>query len=111
MPQSGRRIKIIADEYVDREFGTGALKITPGGCLQRCKGWLACGARKLVAGPQLGWVRPRVPGLEWWYAIREEVTVCVHARAPDPAPLTPLPPSLSLPSLLTAPCPLPQATM
>lgn len=26
----GRRIKIIADEYVDREFGTGALKITPG---------------------------------------------------------------------------------
>ncbi|PRW33017.1 valyl-tRNA synthetase [Chlorella sorokiniana] len=30
VPQSGRRIKIIADEYVDREFGTGALKITPG---------------------------------------------------------------------------------
>lgn len=26
----GRRIKVIADEYVDREFGTGALKITPG---------------------------------------------------------------------------------
>ena len=25
-----RRIQIIADEYVDREFGTGALKITPG---------------------------------------------------------------------------------
>ena len=25
-----RRIPIIADEYVDREFGTGALKITPG---------------------------------------------------------------------------------
>ena len=24
-----RRISIIADEYVDREFGTGALKITP----------------------------------------------------------------------------------
>lgn len=31
VPQSGRRIRIIADEYVDREFGTGALKITPGG--------------------------------------------------------------------------------
>lgn len=31
VPQSGgRRIAIIADEYVDREFGTGALKITPG---------------------------------------------------------------------------------
>lgn len=31
VPQSGgRRIRIIADEYVDREFGTGALKITPG---------------------------------------------------------------------------------
>ena len=27
---SCRRIPIIADEYVDREFGTGALKITPG---------------------------------------------------------------------------------
>ncbi|KAH7431702.1 hypothetical protein KP509_08G062000 [Ceratopteris richardii] len=26
----GRRIPVIADEYVDREFGTGALKITPG---------------------------------------------------------------------------------
>lgn len=26
----GRRIKVIADDYVDREFGTGALKITPG---------------------------------------------------------------------------------
>lgn len=25
-----RRIRIIADKYVDREFGTGALKITPG---------------------------------------------------------------------------------
>ena len=32
VPMSGgRRIAIIADEYVDREFGTGALKITPGG--------------------------------------------------------------------------------
>jgi len=27
---SARTIPIIADEYVDREFGTGALKITPG---------------------------------------------------------------------------------
>ena len=26
----GRRLPIIADEYVDPEFGTGALKITPG---------------------------------------------------------------------------------
>ncbi|KXZ53642.1 hypothetical protein GPECTOR_6g559 [Gonium pectorale] len=31
VPMSGgRRIPIIGDEYVDREFGTGALKITPG---------------------------------------------------------------------------------
>ncbi|MBA3944324.1 MAG: valine--tRNA ligase [Herpetosiphonaceae bacterium] len=30
LPALGRRIPIIADEYVDREFGTGALKITPG---------------------------------------------------------------------------------
>src|SRR5919202_3861430 len=30
LPLVGRRLKIIADSYVDPEFGTGALKITPG---------------------------------------------------------------------------------
>jgi valyl-tRNA synthetase len=30
VPILGRKIPVIADEYVDREFGTGALKITPG---------------------------------------------------------------------------------
>jgi valyl-tRNA synthetase len=30
VPLLGRKIPVIADEYVDREFGTGALKITPG---------------------------------------------------------------------------------
>jgi len=30
LPLVGRRLRIIADEYVKREFGTGALKITPG---------------------------------------------------------------------------------
>lgn len=30
VPVLGRKIPVIADEYVDREFGTGALKITPG---------------------------------------------------------------------------------
>ncbi len=30
MPILGREIPVIADAYVDREFGTGALKITPG---------------------------------------------------------------------------------
>lgn len=30
VPIVGRAIPVIADEYVDREFGTGALKITPG---------------------------------------------------------------------------------
>ncbi len=30
VPVLNRRIPVIADEYVDREFGTGALKITPG---------------------------------------------------------------------------------
>ena len=29
VPLSGRRIPIIADEYVDKSFGTGAVKITP----------------------------------------------------------------------------------
>ncbi|MFN2159668.1 MAG: valine--tRNA ligase, partial [Anaerolineales bacterium] len=30
VPILGRRVPVIADEYVDMEFGTGALKITPG---------------------------------------------------------------------------------
>jgi len=30
LPLLNRRLKIIADPYVDREFGTGALKVTPG---------------------------------------------------------------------------------
>jgi valyl-tRNA synthetase len=30
VPILGRRVPVIADDYVDREFGTGALKITPG---------------------------------------------------------------------------------
>ncbi len=30
IPLSGRKIPIILDDYVDREFGSGALKITPG---------------------------------------------------------------------------------
>jgi valyl-tRNA synthetase len=30
LPLVGRKLKIIADDYVKREFGTGALKITPG---------------------------------------------------------------------------------
>eukprot|EP00180_Rhodochaete_pulchella_P002608 Plantae.Rhodophyta-Rhodochaete_pulchella.ctg4010.p1 GENE.Plantae.Rhodophyta-Rhodochaete_pulchella.ctg4010~~Plantae.Rhodophyta-Rhodochaete_pulchella.ctg4010.p1 ORF type:complete len:861 (+),score=137.05 Plantae.Rhodophyta-Rhodochaete_pulchella.ctg4010:40-2622(+) len=30
VPFTGRRAPVIADEYVEREFGTGALKITPG---------------------------------------------------------------------------------
>ena len=30
VPRQGRFIPVIADAYVDREFGTGALKITPG---------------------------------------------------------------------------------
>ncbi len=29
LPLTGRRIKVIADDYVDREFGTGCVKITP----------------------------------------------------------------------------------
>jgi valyl-tRNA synthetase len=30
VPMTNRKIPVIADEYVDREFGTGGLKVTPG---------------------------------------------------------------------------------
>ncbi len=30
VPMLNREIPVIADDYVEREFGTGALKITPG---------------------------------------------------------------------------------
>ncbi|SOZ98350.1 valine tRNA synthetase [Cupriavidus taiwanensis] len=30
LPLTGRQIPVIADEYVDREFGTGVVKVTPG---------------------------------------------------------------------------------
>jgi len=30
LPVVGRRLQIVADEYIDPEFGTGALKVTPG---------------------------------------------------------------------------------
>ncbi len=30
LPITGRIVPLIADPFVDREFGTGALKITPG---------------------------------------------------------------------------------
>ena len=29
LPLVGRKMKVIADDYVDKEFGTGAVKITP----------------------------------------------------------------------------------
>ena len=29
LPLTGRRIPVIADAYVDKEFGTGSVKITP----------------------------------------------------------------------------------
>ena len=37
LPLVGRRLPIIADEYVKPEFGTGALKITPGPRPQRLR--------------------------------------------------------------------------
>lgn len=37
VPMSGgRTVPIIGDEYVDREFGTGALKVTPGKTSYAC---------------------------------------------------------------------------
>src|SRR3954454_8615520 len=37
LPLVGRRIPVIADDHVDVEFGTGALKITPGPAPSDCE--------------------------------------------------------------------------
>ena len=37
LPLVGRELPIVADEHVDPEFGTGALKITPGPRPQRLR--------------------------------------------------------------------------
>ncbi len=48
VPMSGgRRIIIIADDYVNMEFGTGALKITPGG-LVRLYNWFCLSCASLL---------------------------------------------------------------
>lgn len=47
----GRRVRVVADAYVDREFGTGALKITPGGCCTMSCVGEAC---KVVGWPWVG---------------------------------------------------------
>jgi valyl-tRNA synthetase len=37
LPLTDREIPVIADEYVDREFGTGVVKVTPAPRLQRLR--------------------------------------------------------------------------
>ena len=49
LPLTGRRIPVIADEYVDPEFGTGCLKITPAHDFNDYAVWL----RHLHAIPQM----------------------------------------------------------
>ena len=55
----GRRIRVIADEYVDREFGTGALKITPGAGRKAWTLWNAVlhGAREWMSSICPVWSR------------------------------------------------------
>jgi valyl-tRNA synthetase len=38
LPLTDREIPVIADAYVDREFGTGVVKVTPGARFQRLRG-------------------------------------------------------------------------
>ena len=38
LPLTDREIPVIADAYVEREFGTGVVKVTPGARLQRLPG-------------------------------------------------------------------------
>ncbi len=69
MPLTGREIPIIADEYVDKSFGTGALKITPAhdpndfevGKRHNLKPiWVIDGEGKMKACPE---VPPEIQGL------------------------------------------------
>ncbi|MDD3436342.1 MAG: valine--tRNA ligase [Candidatus Gastranaerophilales bacterium] len=64
MPLTGREIPIIADEYVDKHFGTGALKITPAhdpndyevGKRHNLKPvWVIDGEGKMKACPEVPW--------------------------------------------------------
>lgn len=64
LPLTGREIPIIADEYVDKHFGTGALKITPAhdpndfevGKRHNLKQiWVIDGEGKMKACPEVPW--------------------------------------------------------
>jgi valyl-tRNA synthetase len=60
VPMSGgRTIPVIADDYVDMEFGTGALKITPGGVKND---WMSYGGVFTRVDSREGvWVKMRKP--------------------------------------------------
>ncbi len=45
LPLTGRRIPVIADEYVDPEFGTGCVKITPAHDFNDYEVWTAASQR------------------------------------------------------------------
>jgi valyl-tRNA synthetase len=49
LPLTGRRIPIIADEYVDPEFGTGCVKITPAHDFNDYQVWLGHRDEKAIA--------------------------------------------------------------
>jgi valyl-tRNA synthetase len=49
LPLTGRRIPIIADEYVDPEFGTGCVKITPAHDFNDYQVWLSHRDEKAIA--------------------------------------------------------------
>ncbi len=49
LPLTGRRIPIIADEYVDPEFGTGCVKITPAHDFNDYEVWLRHRDEKAIA--------------------------------------------------------------
>lgn len=100
VPMSGgRTVPIIGDEYVDREFGTGALKVTPGGCTPRRRGGGSLMLRRFVwdrEGSALSSQRqPDVPCMHssakqvvWWfflllgcYSVVDMAPACCGARA------------------------------
>ncbi|RMH39429.1 MAG: valine--tRNA ligase [Deltaproteobacteria bacterium] len=61
LPLTGRRIPIVADSFVDPEFGTGAVKVTPGHDFNDFECGKRCGLEQLSVIDKSGRIVPPAP--------------------------------------------------